>query len=576
MWEYAFREAPGDVWTTGPEPDPVNIKNIDELLPSLDWAHIKLCLLKPYFEVENYPLVEARELLPSFETDLYEYKELPGFTLVVFERPLLSMSEVFQYDALHPLLDWQQNYNNGDACALESDVSKCNLDTFLSRLPKRFHKNFIKSFGEMDISALEYYHALLPFLLQLERAHVLALDSSKDFHLAGIYGSLPSDLDTELKRFGIRIGKFKPGDNQLYKCNRAFVYQFFMELFGFPIVSERRTSAAMFARRLHRSGEKFMVRVLGQSDRIITTLFSPKHKQTFPRVEKIALVQVPKDQKETIDILREQGFFVNTRKRVVILRVIYEQHRFNPKNVQEDRALSLHEQQIIHPITGRITNHFDILKQPRSMILRLNDIVRGEYHGFIIYKRNERIKGTETHEQRLKFLYSWLSKHQRRIVNYSDESFSKIVHVLDSYLLAPELADKFLDMAELHHEVFAKLSYIQQARMVNVLDELKNRKYKGVVVSYEEMLVLMIELLTSIKYEILSYHSKLGGIVLYVGKQVLGDGYLRRTYVEVADEKLSEYGRGVCKLYDQLARLVDEMEEIYLDMQDSTTDLITV
>ncbi len=566
MWEYAFREAPGDVWTTGPEPDPVNIKSINELLPSLDWAHIKLCLLKPYFEVDSYPLVESRELLPSFETDLYEYKELPGFSMVVFERSLSPMSEIFQYDSLHPLLNWQQNYTDGDACALESDVIKCNCDTFLSRLPKRFHKGFIKSFGEADISALEHYHDLLPFILQLERAHVIALDTSGDFHLAGIYGSLPSDLDIELKKFGLRIGKFKPGDNQLYECNRAFVYQFFMELSGFPIVSERRTSATMFARCLHRCGEKFLVRVLGQSDRIITTFFSDKSKRSYPRVEKIALVQVPKDQKETIDILREQGFFINTRKRVVILRVIYEQHRFNPKNVQEDRALSLREQQIIHPITGRTINHFDILKQPRSMILRLNDIVRGEHLGSIIYKRNERVEGTETHEQRLKFLYSWMSKHQRRIINYSDEFFSKIVQVLDSYLRAPELKDKFLDMAELHAEVLAKFSYIQQARMVNLLDELKNRKYKGVVVSYEEMLVLMIEILTSIESEISNYNNKLGGIVLYVGKQVLGDGYLRRTYVEVEDENLSGYGFGVRKLYDQLARLVDEMEEIYLDM----------
>ncbi|MBU1565437.1 MAG: hypothetical protein KJ630_07395, partial [Proteobacteria bacterium] len=140
MWQYAFREAPGDVWTTGPEPDPVHLGKITELQPALDWAHIKLCLLKPYFEVKKYPLVDARELLPSFDTDLYEYKELPGFTLVVFERRLSPINEVFQYDTIYPLLDWRTDERQGDACILDADIIKRNTDVFLSRLSKRFHK----------------------------------------------------------------------------------------------------------------------------------------------------------------------------------------------------------------------------------------------------------------------------------------------------------------------------------------------------------------------------------------------------------------------------------------------------
>lgn len=570
MWQYAFREAPGDVWTTGPEPDPVHLGKITELQPALDWAHIKLCLLKPYFEVKKYPLVDARELLPSFDTDLYEYKELPGFTLVVFERRLSPINEVFQYDTIYPLLDWRTDERQGDACILDADIIKRNTDVFLSRLSKRFHKDFLKEFAETDLSGLEHYHDMLPYLLHLERAHVIALDSQGSFHLAGIYGSLPSDLDSELKRFGMKIGKFRPGDNRLYERNRSMVYQYLMELSGFPIVSERRTSATMFARRLHRSGESFMVRVLGQSDRIITTLYSPSTRKPYPRVEKIALIQVPEDHKETIKILREQGFFVDTRKRVVILRVIYEQHRFNPKNVQEDRALSVSKQEIIHPITGRIVDSFDILNQPRSMIFTLNDIVRGEHTGSIVFKRNERVQGTETHEQRLKFLFAWLSKHQRRIIAYSDEFYSRVLQVLESYLQAPDLADTFASMAELHAEVCDKFSYIQQARMANVLDELKDRKYKGTSVSYEEMLTLMLELFSSIKIEIVNFNSRLGGTILYVGKQVLGDGYLRRAYIEVEDSKLSTYGRGVRDLYDQLARLLEEMEDIYMGVQPET------
>jgi hypothetical protein len=568
MWQYCFREAPGDVWTSGPNPDPVHLGTIEELQPALDWAHIRLCLLKPYFETENYPLVDARDLLPSFDTDFYEYKELPGFSMVVLERHLSPMNEIFQYDALHPMLDWRLEEDvAGEACVLETDVIRRNRETFLSRLPKRFHDDFLKDFDHADISALEHYHDLIPYLLHLERAHVLALDSQGGFHLAGVYSSLPSDLDAELKRFGTRIGKFRPGDNLRYECNRTFVYQFLMELCGFPIVSERRTSAAMFARKLHRMGEKFLVRVLGQSDRIITTLSTPRARRPYPRVEKLALVQVPADQKETIQILKEQGFFVDIRRRVVILRVLYEQHRFNPKNVQEDRALSVRGQEIIHPVTGRVLDTFDILKQPRSMVLVLNDIVRGEHRGSVIYKRNERIDGTETHEQRLKFLYTWLSKHQRRIIAYSDEFYSKIVKVLDSYLLAPELVEIFHSMRDLHREVFEKFSYIQQARMANVLHDLAARKYRGADISYREMLTLLVEHMGEIRYLIINFHGKLARMILDIGNRVLRDGYLRRAYVEVDAAALSEYGRAVRQGYLEFEALLRDMEQIVAQAQ---------
>lgn len=177
---------------------------------------------------------------------------------------------------------------------------------------------------------------MLPFLLELERAHVLAHDQSGQFTLQGMYASLPSNLDSELKQFGLKIGKFKPGNNLMYECNRLFVYQFMMELHGFPIVSERRTSSAMFAIRLLRQKERFIVRVLGQSDRTITTMMAPpadtpKRLRKYPRIEKIALVQINKNQKETIAMLDDLGYFVDRKKRVVILRVTYQQHEYSPK-----------------------------------------------------------------------------------------------------------------------------------------------------------------------------------------------------------------------------------------------------
>src|SRR4030042_5708535 len=67
----------------------------------LEYVHIKKGLLEPYSA--RYPVIESRELLPSFEKNFSEYKYLPSFSMVVFNRPLSYHDEVFQFDLLHPL-----------------------------------------------------------------------------------------------------------------------------------------------------------------------------------------------------------------------------------------------------------------------------------------------------------------------------------------------------------------------------------------------------------------------------------------------------------------------------------------
>jgi len=566
MWEKAFSKAPEYKKYYGKKTSKVPpLKTLEDLKVFLDFNHIKYCLLRPYFQVEDYPLVEARELLPSFEVDLYEYKALPGFSMVAFERPLNSFQEVFQYDALHPLADWRQMPE--DDCAIEENAVATNVRTFLSRLPKRHHPEFLKEFEQVNICALEKYAGMLPFLLELERAHILAQDSTGNFTLQGIYASLPSNLDSELKQFGLRIGKFKPGNNLLYECNRLFVYQFMMELYGFPIVSERRTSSAMFAIRLLRQGERFIVRVLGQSDRTITTMMSPsadspKRLRKYPKIEKTALVQVNENQKDLIGILKDQGFFIDEAKRVVILRVTYQQHEYNSRNVREDRALSVLRQEVIHPITGRIVDNFNIIQNVQNMILRLNDIVQGEYRIPVNYKRTEVITDSSTHENRLKVLYTWLSKHMHRIVDYSDEYYSQVVRVLDGYLLAPDNYDIFNDYYELHKDVWSRYSQIQQARKVRILEDLRYRKYKGEPVSYHQMLTLMTEILGELKFEIVNYFDKLVVKVLNIGDDVTSDPYLLRKYIDVKEDTLSPYGKDVRKLYQKLVALLDEFRSI--------------
>lgn len=564
MWQDAFSQYTGKTFDVDMDSkdEVYDLKTIDGLKLHLDHVHIKNCLLRPYFEQKkNYPLVDSRELLPSFEVDLYEYKRLPGFSMVALERPLNYFQEIFQFDILHSptLLD---DATTKDACPLFESILRTNIETFESRLPKRSHKDFLNEFDNMDISSIENYGKIIPHLLEIERAHVMAQDNSGKFYLSGVFGSFPSDLDTELKRFGIKIGKFKPGDNLLYEYNRLFVYTFLMELHGFPIVSERRTSSSLFARRLFRMGEKFMVRVLGQSDRTITTLFSHPKAKHYPRVEKVALVQVSPDNKENIAELKKGGFFVDEKKRVVILKVKYRQHKFNMENVREDRALSVYRQEVIHPITGECTARFNVIKDASSMTILLNDIVRGEYNGNIVYKRNELIQDTETHEKRLKFLFAWLSKHQRRIIGYSDEFYSGVVKVLDSYLLAPDNYEPFNELSDLYQEVWSKYSFIQQARKLKTLEDLKERKYRGKTISYLEMLKTMTGIMNDLKFEIVNYFDKLVETTLNIGDRVLNDAYLRRTYVSKTDEELTDYGLEVKKLYGRLVVILDEFRSI--------------
>ena len=163
----------------------------------------------------------------------------------------------------------------------------------------------------------------------------------------------------------------------MYERNRPFVYQFLMELYGFPVASERRTSACLFARRLHKLGERFMIRVLGQSDRVITTIWNNGENRPYPRVEKIALIRVDPEQKELIRIIDEKGYFVDREQRVVIVRILYKQHSYNPDNVRQDRALSVERQELIHPFTGQGLSDVNVVKDTTTMILRLNDMVRG-------------------------------------------------------------------------------------------------------------------------------------------------------------------------------------------------------
>ncbi len=538
--------------------EPVAVSDLDGLKRFLDAVHIRFCLVKPYQENKNYPLVEGRELLPSFDNDMFEYKDLPGFALVAFARQLDYFSEIFQFDKLHPVI----TEADGACCPLENQVIDLNIQTLASRLPRIHQDIFRQQFRYVDTVLLDNYPSLMPYLLNMDRAQVLAWDADKFFHLAGVFASFPSDIDSELKRFGIRIGKFVYGDSDMYERNRMFVYQYLMELYGFPIVSERRTSSALFARKLHKMGERFLLRVMGQTDRTLTTYISNGENRRYPMLEKIALVAVDEDQEEALDIIDKDGFFLDKAKRVVIIRITYRQHRFDSSNVRQDRALSVAGQEVLHPLTGEPLRGLNIIKDASNMFLRLNDIVRGEFTGRIVYKRTEVVENTDTDEKRLKFLYTWLSKHQRRMISYSDEFFANVSKVLFSYLFAPENSEVFDNMRDLYQEVCTRFSYIQQARRVRILEDICQRTFKGARITYRQMMREAVDLLNELKFEIVNFFPALVDDIIGCVEKILRDRYLQRNYLDVPESSLTKAGLEIRKNYGRLVSLQDGFKAV--------------
>jgi hypothetical protein len=561
-WDNYFTKSESYDWTDKRLPIPkFKINNLFGLKKYLDIIHIRQCLIKPFLETKKYPLVEARELLPSFESDLFEYDNLPGFSLVAFNRPIDYFNEIFQFDIIHNC--WEEiSCNEGDFCPLFEATCQNNVYTFQSRLPRNLQDFFRESFSREDVSELANYPKTIDFILNMDRGHVLGMNAKNEFYLAGVYASFPSDLDPELKRFGLKIKKFKPNDSLRYELNRNFVYQFLMELYGYPVVAERRTSAALFARRLFKIGEQFLIRALGQTDRTITTIYSTGEQKFYPALEKLALVKVETKKKDTLKFLKENGFFVDERKKAVILRVKYKQHKYDPNNVREDRALSVFRQEVIHPLTGEICSNLNIINDTSYMTLKLNDIVKGEYTGRIKYKR-EIIENTDTTEKQLKFLFSWLGKHQRRIIGYSDEFYSEVTKVLDNFLLNQDNCEKFNELFKLYQEVWNKYAYIKQARKIRILQDLLHKKYAGEKINYLTMLEHINTILCDLKFELVNYFDDIVARTINMVEKISNDRYLISAYIkDKSDDDLTTYGKEVRKKYGRMVSVLDELKSI--------------
>lgn len=520
------------------------VADMETLKEILDYVHMSRGLLR--FYGPEYPLIEPRELLPSFEENLFEYHHLPGFSLLALDRQLNYQMERFQFDLLRPGAPEDPPHGMDP-----------NVETVKARLPKELHLDFDVRLGGQDLTSISNYPALLDYIFHMDRGHVLARDEEGWFRTLGLFASFPSNLDHEIKAFGRRIGKFKPHDNGSYQRNRIMVYQFLMELYGFPISSERRTSAALFARELTRRKERFLIKVEGQSDRMITSLYHPDPKAPYPTVEKVALISLPGATPSTARSMERDGYFVDAKRRVVLLKAVYQQHRYNKLNVMEERAMSLEHREIIHPRTGERLPWLRVLQTREDRLLMLNDIVRGEHPGQIVFQRREVITGTASHENRLKFLVAWLAKHQRRFITVSPAFLEKMETILDSYLLNPEMKETFTTHRLLHKNIIGQMAYIRQANIVQRLEGMVLSQPK---VQYPELLDGMIDFLTENEALVPTFYEPVFEKLLFLCDKILKDPYLLRRYIE-NDHAHTAYAQNLKEKIKKLTELKAHLEK---------------
>ncbi len=188
--------------------------------------------------------------------------------------------------------------------------------------------------------------------------------------------------------------------------------------------------------------------------------------------------------------------------------------------------------------------------------------MRGEYAGRIVYKRTELVENTDTDEKRLKFLYSWLTKHQRRMITYTDDYFSNVDKVVEGYLQSPKKSAVFETLRDLHQEVCERLSYIRQARKVRALEELSSRLLPGIRTSYRQMTVEAVEITSNLQFELVDFFPDLVQSIIKCIETILQDRYLVRTYIDTPDKKLTRQGQEIRRNYGRLVSMLDQIRSV--------------
>lgn len=209
------------------------------------------------------------------------------------------------------------------------------------------------------------------------------------------------------------------------------------------------------------------------------------------------------------------------------------QHAYHPANVLEDRALSVASQEIVHPQSGEALGGLDVLGLSLDRVLVLQDIVRGEHTGTIVYRGLERLSSTSDPQTRLKFLSAWLAKHRHILADYSSEQFDRCLKVIYSYLEDPDQRAGMARYPEYYQELRDTLNEAKWAHRLRLLEKLvKNRTDAfGRQFKHVQILIILTHVVSQEGEDLAAKHPQQLDKLLTICAGYLKNPYLRRRYL---------------------------------------------
>ncbi len=195
-------------------------------------------------------------------------------------------------------------------------------------------------------------------------------------------------------------------------------------------------------------------------------------------------------------------------------------------------------------------------------MLSLNDISNGEFYGKTIYKRTEIIEGSDTEEKRLKVFYAWLLKNQRRIISYSDESYSNFLKLFQNYFTTISYINENHELYFYLYELKQRYAYINQARTLRVLEEMIIEDYRDKKSNYFELYEKAIKILSNYKLDLSIYFEDLLSTATSLIEVLLNDRYILAKYINVDEEKLTARGFEIRHRHFKLDKIHKEFLDI--------------
>jgi hypothetical protein len=244
---------------------------------------------------------------------------------------------------------------------------------------------------------------------------------------------------------------------------------------------------------------------------------------------------------------------------VVILRVSYSQHRYHPDNVLEDRALSVLRQEVVHPHTGLVLEDMDILGLNQDRLLMLNDIVRGEFHGSILYHGRQRLEYTSGMVSRMKFLVAWLEKHRHILADYSPDNFTRAMKVIYSFLEDGEGKEGFQRHRDLHREVRQVVNRLRISHRLRLLEKLVQSRSdaSGRKLQHIQILIILVHVLSQEGESLAQEHPEALRKLVRICQKALDNPYLKRRYLTSPPKNAQQ--RHIVGEYKLLQALVKRM-----------------